>query len=380
MIRPLFISFHNFLKLFIVLITFLASENSVFGQNLIPNPSFEEYEVCPGDFSQSAYEFRVKHWHSANLGTPDNFNDCSIWEADVPHNWAGVSDPYEGKGYVGIYLWMNNANNYREYLQCKLLQPMLKDSLYEIEFHYKLSSYSKYSIDRIGLMLTDSLVQVKHDQVISTQPTISIIQDTALTKETGYWETARKEYRARGEEQYVTIGNFFDNQTTHHYFIRFSPVQQSMLEKSAYYYIDEVKVIPLFNQSLNKMVEVVTDFKQDQVELDKTYVLKNIQFEFDRYVLQSSSFRELESVVNWLKKNPSTHVVLSGYTDDQGDETYNLRLSENRAKQVASYLVAQGISSSRIEAFGYGKSKPLVEGIAEEAREMNRRVEVKFSK
>ncbi len=364
----------------VVFVATLLCTISVSAQNLVPNPSFEEYDVCPGDFSQAAHEFRVRYWRSANLGTPDNFNDCSIGEADVPHNWAGVSDPYEGKGYVGIYLWMKKDNNYREYLQCKLTSPLLKDSVYEIEFHYKLSSYSKYSIDRIGLMLTDSLINAKHDQVISAQPTLSIIQDSALTKETGYWETARKEYRARGGEQYVTIGNFFNNQTTHHYFIRFSPVQQMMLEKSAYYYIDEVKVVPLFNTQQNQIIEVVSEFKQDHVELERTYVLKNIQFEFDQYVLQSSSFLELDGVVSWLKKNPSINAVLSGHTDDQGNDAYNLALSANRAKRVASYLIDHGISSSRIETFGYGKSKPLVDGTTEEAREMNRRVEIKFLK
>ncbi len=369
----------KFLNL-IIFVGWLLCSISISAQNLVPNPSFEEYDACPGDFSQTAHEFRVKHWRSANLGTPDNFNDCSVGEADVPHNWAGVSDPYEGKGYVGIYLWMNKENNYREYLQCMLRSSLLKDSLYEIEFHYKLSSYSKYAIDRIGLMLTDSAINVKHDQVILAQPTLSIIQDSALTKETGYWETARNEYRAEGGEQYVTIGNFFDNQATHQYFIRFSPVQQIMLEKSAYYYIDEVKIVPLFNTQQNQIVEVVSEFNQDQVELDKTYILKNIQFEFDQYVLRPSSFTELDIVAHWLKKNPAAHVVLSGHTDDQGNDIYNLTLSANRAKQVASYLIDHGISPSRIETFGYGKSKPLVQRVTEEAREMNRRVEIKFLK
>lgn len=348
------------------------------GQNLVPNSSFEEYDDCPGDFSQSVKEFKVKYWQSANYGTPDNFNDCSMGEADVPHNWAGVSMPYQGKGYAGIYLWINSKNNYREYLQCKLTQSMLKDSLYEIEFHFKLSSYSKYAIDRIGLMLTDSLIRVNHDQVILAQPTISIIQDSALTKETGYWETARKVYRAKGGEQFVTIGNFFDNNTTHHYFIRFSPVQQSMLEKSAYYYIDDVKITPLFNIH-DQLADVAIEFNRDTVEFDKKYVLRNIQFEFNKHVLHRSSFQELEGVVQWMLENNSAKVILSGHTDDQGSEAYNVTLSVNRAKAVAEYLMSKGISPSRIESSGYGKSKPLIDGITEEAREINRRVEIQFT-
>ncbi len=368
-------SFGNLVPLFgLLLCSVLCS-----AQNLVPNPSFEEYFSCPGDFSQSANEFRVKGWRSANSGTPDNFNECSMGEAGVSYNWAGVAEPFEGRGYVGIYLWMNSDNNYREYLQCKLLEPLLKDSLYEIEFHYKLSSYSKYSIDRIGLLLTNELLAAKHDQVISIQPTISIIQDTALTKETGYWETARKNYRAQGGEQYVTIGNFFDNRSTHHYYIRFSPIQQSMLAKSAYYYIDDVKIIPLFNTQPNQFVQIPSEFKQADIELDKTYILRNIQFEFNRYALQTSSFAELEEVVSWLKENSSARVMLSGHTDDQGSEAFNISLSTSRAKAVAEYLMAHGISSSRIESFGFGKSRPLIDGVTEEAREANRRVEVQFN-
>jgi OmpA-OmpF porin, OOP family len=380
MISDQFVQRYKFAIPFLVFIALLSSRTWSIAQNLVPNPSFEEYDACPGDFSQASHEFRVRHWQSANLGTPDNFNACSVGEADVPHNWAGVSEAYEGKGYVGIYLWMSKGKNYREYLQCKLIQPLLKDSLYEIEFHYKLSSYSKYSIDRIGLMLTDSIVNVKHDQVLSTQPTISIVQDSALTKETGYWETARKEYRARGGEQFVTIGNFFDNEITHHYFIRFSPVQQSMLEKSAYYYIDEVKIVPLFNTQQIQLAEVFKDFKQDEVQLDKTYILQSIQFEFNEYILQTVSFQELDDVVSWLKENYSANVKLSGHTDDQGSEAYNVFLSANRAKSVAEYLTGHGISPSRIESVGYGKSKPLVDGITEEARKTNRRVEITFLK
>src|SRR5215213_385694 len=136
-----------------VLITFCVAALTFLcnGQNLVPNPGFENYSSCPGNFSEAAHEFRAIDWRSATIGTPDYFNSCSIGEAGVPHNWAGVSDAYEGKGYAGIYLWMNDANEYREYLQCRLLEPLIKDSVYNIQLHYKLSSYSKYAINRIGL-------------------------------------------------------------------------------------------------------------------------------------------------------------------------------------------------------------------------------------
>lgn len=360
---------------FIVLLQTLTA----FGQNLVPNPSFEDFSTCPGNYTQNPLEFRVKDWKSASLGTPDYFNMCSNGEADVPYNWAGVSDPYEGKGYAGLYVWMNATKDYREYLQCQLLEPLLQDSVYEIEFHYKLSSYSKFSIDRMGLLLSNELVNIKNDQVLSIAPTLSVVQDSALTIETGYWETARLEYHAKGGEQFLVIGNFFDNTTTRSYSIQFRPASQMMLANSAYYYIDDVRVIPQYKLR-QLMKEQVPEFIAAQTELNTTYILKNIQFEFNSYRLHPSSFRELDFLVGWLEEHPGVIVRLFGHTDDVGSEKYNLTLSRNRAKTVAAYLISQGIGERRIESGGYGKTKPLAEGTTEEARSINRRVEVKFVK
>lgn len=366
--------------LFKIVLVFFALNISLQGntQNLVPNPSFEDYDKCPGDYSQSELEFRVRNWRSANTGTPDNFNECSTGGANVPHNWAGVSEAFQGKGYVGIFLWMNSKNNYREYLQSKLTQPLLKDSLYSIEFHYKLSSYSKYAIDRIGMMLSDSILSFQDDQAVKLQPTISVIRDSSLTQETGSWETSQQEYRAKGGERYVTIGNFFDNQTTHSYFIQFRPILQSMLAKSSYYYIDDVKVIPMFIQEQNILTTLVPWFSNEDVSLEKTYILKNIQFEFSQFKLIKSSFNELNALAMWLKEHPFISIKITGHTDDQGTDDYNLQLSINRAKSVSTYLSENGISSARINTSGSGKSNPLVQSVDEVAREMNRRVEIKF--
>lgn len=344
-------------------------------QNLISNAGFEEYTSCPGSYSQTKTEFRVKGWWGATLGTPDHFHSCSQGEAGVPHNWAGVSDAYEGSGFTGIYVWMDNEVNYREYLQSKLTEPLLKDSLYTISFRFKLSSYSRYSIDRIGLLLSDTLIQYPHDRVIQELPTCSFIQDAALTKNTGYWELAKFTHKAKGGEQYVTLGNFYDNEATKYYRIQFTPDQQEMLRMSSYYYIDDVKIIPQFPH-LEEML--LPEFSPETIELSTRYVLKNIQFEFNSYKLRPSSFEELEQVVRWMNKHPDITVTLSGHTDDAGGERYNLVLSENRAKSVAAYLKYQGISASRIKTFGYGESRPLIENTNEKSRDENRRVEVIF--
>lgn len=345
-------------------------------QNLVPNPGFEEYNNCPGGHSEAPHEFAAYHWQSTGMGTPDYFNTCSTGEAGVPHNWAGVSNAFEGKGYAGIYAWMAIDLPYREYLTCQLTEPLLKDSLYTLRFRYKLSSYSKYSVDRIGMHLSDSLIKIRHDKPLKLKPTLSVIHDAALTQTTGLWETAEMEYKARGGESFLVIGNFSDNESTRSYQIKSRPVAQEMLANSAYYYIDDVAVLP--NYLLKKEQSILPEFVLTDTKLNTTYVLKNIQFEFNSYKLVPPSFYDLDRVAEYLLRHPNVMVQLSGHTDDRGNDEYNQRLSLNRARSAGRYLQTLGIDASRIEIFGYGKSKPLINESTEEARAINRRVEVRF--
>ena len=345
-------------------------------QNLVPNGSFEEYLVCPGSYSENPSAFRVRYWRPISSGSPDYFNTCSEGEAAVPYNWAGVSDAFDGYGYAGIYTWMDLSKDYREYLHCKLTEPLIKDSLYHVEFRYKLSSYSKYSIDRIGLLLSDSLKRLPDDALLRVSPTFAFVKDSALTPETGAWELAVAEYKAKGNEQYLTIGNFSDNQSTRHYHIQFRPESQPMLVSSAYYYVDDVKVIPNFSTPLeSNPLPVFTD---GEPKINTVYVLRNIQFEFNSYALMPVSYVELDKVVAYLQGHPEISVRLSGHTDHVGKDEYNRKLSAERAERVAAYLIARGIAQKKITTFGFGESKPLVTGDLDEGQEINRRVEIEF--
>jgi OOP family OmpA-OmpF porin len=363
-------------KLIYYIILTTVGISSCLSQNLVPNGSFEEYTSCPGNFSTLRDGFYVEHWSSATLGTPDHFHSCSNGEADVSYNWAGVADAYEGKGYAGLYLWMD-GKSYREYLQCQLTQPLLKDSTYQIEFHYKLSSYSKFCIDRIGLLLSASETKVRYDTVLPFAPTLSVIRDSALTKTTGLWETAMMKYKATGGEKFLTIGNFFDNQSTRHYKIISRPIAEEMLATSSYYYIDNVKVLPYYLPA-SETLTPLPEFSLADTKLNTIYVLKNILFEFNSYRLIPPSFDELDKLSDYLLRHPAMIVQLFGHTDDQGSEKYNRKLSKDRARNVGAYLTSVGVPADRIEAFGYGKSRPLVKDTTEEARSINRRVEIKF--
>jgi len=94
--------------------------------------------------------------------------------------------------------------------------------------------------------------------------------------------------------------------------------------------------------------------------------------------LMPLSYPELNLLVSIMKKNPAWKVELSGHTDDKGDNLYNYNLSMNRAKSVGTYLVQSGIAATRVKTLGFGKRRPLKTAKTEEARAINRRVEVKF--
>ena len=364
----------GFFRAYLLLPAALLLTPCLYGQNLVPNGSFERYISCPGSYSRNPAEFRVDNWRSLTLGSPDYFNVCSEGEAAVPYNWAGVSDAYEGYGYVGLFTYLA-VKDYREYLHTTLTEPLIKDSVYHVEFRYKLSSYSKYSTDRIGLLLSDTLASLRHDRPLRIAPSITFVKDSALTPETGSWELAVAQYKAKGNEQFLTIGNFADNVETGLYYIQFRPAAEPMLAQSAYYYIDDVKVIPAYAQ--DRQLQRPPVFTDDP-ELDKTYVLKNLQFDFNSYNLLPESYFDLDRVVSYLKDHPDVSVELTGHTDSVGDASYNMTLSSDRAKTAADYLMSRGISRNRITTRGYGEERPLVTGEHAEAHEVNRRVEIKF--
>ena len=362
--------------LFFVCLFFYSSG---IAQNLVNNPSFEDHFRCPNNFSTSSKEFVLPGWRSANTGTPDYYHQCSWGDCDVPFNWAGESNAHSGLAYAGIYVWSrptSKPRSYREYIQGELKDALVKDKRYKIEFYFKLASYSVYTIDRIGLLLSDSAFALAGDQVIGIPPTLSLMQNEPVTR--GGWEHAEMEYRSKGGEKFVTIGNFFDNLTTQFAQLESRKGKSTMLTGSAYFYIDDVSVIQLDPDPLQPEPLVWIDGRE--IKTEETYILNNIQFEFNRFALLPVSFPELDRLASILNERTSLKAELNGHTDDVGSEDYNLELSRNRAQSVGDYLKAKGVSSERLIINGYGKQKPLLQSKDDSARTLNRRVEVRFIK
>lgn len=108
-------------------------------------------------------------------------------------------------------------------------------------------------------------------------------------------------------------------------------------------------------------------------------VLRNdVLFDVDSSSLRSASRETLREVSGVFNRYADTTVVVEGHADSTGEADYNQRLSERRASAVRDYLVDQGVSRSRINAYGYGETRPRSSNDTAEGRQLNRRVEIRI--
>jgi outer membrane protein OmpA-like peptidoglycan-associated protein len=119
------------------------------------------------------------------------------------------------------------------------------------------------------------------------------------------------------------------------------------------------------------------DVPLQPIDTGTIVVLKNIFFETGKFNLKDESKAELRSVIEFLNYNKNLKIELRGHTDNVGDDKSNLTLSQNRAKSVYEYLVANGIPKERLAYKGYGETIPVATNETPEGREQNRRTEFK---
>lgn len=105
------------------------------------------------------------------------------------------------------------------------------------------------------------------------------------------------------------------------------------------------------------------------------YKLDNTLFDFDQTMIKTEAVGELSAAADVLKENPDSFIILAGFTDNIGDEDYNLALSQRRTEAVRDHLMQQhGIDESRIILFWYGDLAPIADNASREGRALNRRV------
>ncbi len=130
---------------------------------------------------------------------------------------------------------------------------------------------------------------------------------------------------------------------------------------------------------INQPFTSIFPFKTISKNNPLNVMIQNINFEIGSTGLNSNEKKILELLAQELAKYPQLSIEITGHTDNTGNAEINMKLSEERAKEVASFLINQGIAQSRITYKGSGQNEPLMPNNSEENRKQNRRVEFKIS-
>ncbi|SCY03800.1 Outer membrane protein OmpA [Nonlabens sp. Hel1_33_55] len=101
-----------------------------------------------------------------------------------------------------------------------------------------------------------------------------------------------------------------------------------------------------------------------------------VKFATNQASLNASSKATLDKLVNVMNDYPGTEILVSGYTDSQGEAAYNMDLSKRRAFAVRDYLITDGIATDRMVVTYHGEEQPIATNDTAEGRAQNRRVEV----
>ncbi len=186
------------------LIVILISVVALNAQNLVLNNSFECYSNCPVNFGEVENAF---HWSAPTTGTTDFFS-CNAFYLGTPQNFFGNQEPQDGEAYAGFYAFGGGDScNYREYVQGKLMIPLVAGECYSVSFYVSLADKSSYATQELGMYFSDTMVKVNHSCALPFAPQVKSPSNDWLD-ETDGWTEISGTFTATGAEKYFIIGNF----------------------------------------------------------------------------------------------------------------------------------------------------------------------------
>lgn len=353
--------------LFWTITLFLLSFQSAYSQektkrdtgfNLVPNPSFELLKYKTSDVALEpfmAFRKMMTEWNSPTETTPDLVLYIN-------------SDNYEtartGDHMVGILTHnpkSKKSDAWREYIQVRLDLELDVDEEYLVEFWVMRHPQSNMASNNIGALLSRIPFSTYDVQPI-THLDLAVNETEIINPGQPSWQKISAVFKARGDERFLLLGNFFDNENT-----TFKKVRNTAEPawENPYYLIDDVSIRHLKEPGLAS-IEVK---KGDVIKLDKIY------FESNKWNILDDSYIQLDQLVTLLNKHPKMKIAINGHTDSRGSASYNKTISNNRCQAVYEYLISQSIDLNRLEFNGYGELYPIDTNDTEMGRRNNRRVE-----
>jgi len=230
-------------------------------QNLVPNPSFEEYDTCPNYYNIINYS---TGWYSCG-GTPDYYNSCtSLPGISIPNNMGGFQYPpsLNCNAYAGFY-GKCNWTNCREYIGTSLISPLIINQKYFFSVKVNLANESNCGINKLGVIFST----VSHIDYTGLSPSIfnfAHIYTELIITDTVNWVEISGSFVADSTYQYLLFGHFFDDAHTDSTMLNGNNICQ------AYYYVDDFCISTdssyCYNYSYT-CVEGINNYKESNIEI-----------------------------------------------------------------------------------------------------------------
>lgn len=388
-----------------VFITFLLLSAFAWceAQNLVKNPDFEE--LSKKVKAKGMIEL-AEGWYSptnapANLYATSGKDDL----IKVPENEYGDEKPKAGENYAGLVFYSYRERDPRTYLSTRLTEPLEKGEHYCIRFHVSLADLAKYAVDNIGLYVSEDSIYQEGTGILTYTPQI-IHSTNRIFNQQWDWEAICRIYVAKGGEQYITIGNFAKQDEVQYERVKRPRGYSSTQMNEAYYYIDDISVMPggtpanckcekgnfafahldKEEKSFGSNPEDApkTEFISSTGEGKNTKAAENLKediivpFPLAKSSIEDPAKAKLDEAITYLKENEDVKVDIIAHIDQS--EVRLTGLSEKRMNEVKKYLISQGIEQGRISETDVKDAAPLDDSGLKENREKNTVVEIKFRK
>lgn len=367
---------------------FLISGLTAQEDNLVPNGSFENSDLRKLK-SQGELEEYTEDWFSASEALLDLFAEGMKSEkVNIPANLYGTQEAADGVCYAGLRAYSKDPKMTRNYYEVALLNRLEKNQLYCVSFDISLSDLSRYAVNGIGAVLSDRKIEQGNTGLIVRDPDVKHKADKAMSLTDG-WETVCGTYIGTGIEEYMIIGGFHkDSDVVEEKIKRPVGVTGTQLNH-AYYYLDNVRVIPITAKSecaCSAAEEVRTDLVYgSSVVLNESMTdaeivsVSAVYYAFLKRRPTGAGVQTINQMADMLKANPSWKLKVIGHTDEDefNEGKINpryLELGYKRAEMVAESFAEFGIDGSRLVLEGMENTDPASTRDTEISRAQNRRV------
>lgn len=290
------------------------------------------------------------------------------------------SNGFSGYGGNDIYASRRLDDTWTNWSDPENLGPEINSSLEDLFFNVPANSDYAYYSRGVSENNTD-IFRVRLPILRSTEPWV-IVRGKIIDATTGRAMSAKIVYETLPDGQ--ILGSEISDAATGEYEIRLPAGQLYGVRAEATGRISENQNLDLRNINNDKIITsrnfTLAPIQVSPIQEDLVLVLNNVFFDFDNATLRPESFPELNRIIGLMQDKTAMQIEIAGHADATGSQTYNLRLSERRAKAVVKYLTDKGISTSRIAVVFFGEEKPIAPNTTPDGRRKNRRVEFKILK